>query len=332
VKIYKNASGKIKVGLNRFDWLKIGFSQNWLRKKAAKSAVINGKLFEAGNIYYDEKRQLDYILEDILKEDDFRYALKATYDTGEEGTITIDLPKKKVLDQRTSLVFEEGDIKENRKGAYKILKIHDDEKYMDVEYVGGEHDGSRQTLDIPSQAKVIYNEQVRENEKYNLKPINFVQPNEYFTLGYLARNGQILVNINTNLTLDFEKIYQELTKDNARQYLGNGYSTREPFRGGDWYKILFPSPSPEVLNNFNFSKDIDANIMDDKGGMQINNRNYIMNLFRMGFHIGRNNNNINDIVSRIENEDNKQDFMAGTTFQGSQRLASIFDLSNLIRL
>ena len=66
--------------------------------------------------------------------------------------------------------------------------------------------------------------------------------------------------------------------------------------------------------------------------MQVNNRNYIMNLFRLGFKIGRNTDNINNIANRIQNEENKQDFILGTGFGENQVMASTFGLSHLIRL
>jgi len=52
----------------------------------------------------------------------------------------------------------------------------------------------------------------------------------------------------------------------------------------------------------------------------------------MGFRLGHNSDNIGNIIQRIQDDDNKEDFMLGTNFGENQVLASIFGGQNLIRL
>jgi len=221
MKIYKNASGQTKVNLNKFDWLKIGSKHNWLKKKAAKSVHINGELFTTENIYFDDTKGMEYMLMDIEKPNDFTYILDVLYDDNEEGQIIKEIERKSITDTRTGIGFSELDHKQNLIGTYKITKIHDDGKTMDVEYIDGNKIGQRQTLDIAGQARTIHNEQVRQQQENRMEDINFTEPNQFFTLGYLAKNGTIIVNINEDLTTQFDGMYQRLTGDDPSQHKGH---------------------------------------------------------------------------------------------------------------
>lgn len=196
--------------------------------------------------------------------------------------------------------FKEGGSSYNFNGEYIIEKIFPDGK-MTVLYTSGKKKGERQNLNCKTQAESHKNEKARQKNEKTFKALNLKGANESFTLGYLSQKGEIIVLAGPDEKERFEKAYAEITKDNAMSHLGHGYLLRKS-KGGSYLRVVFPALPPEILNSMSFYGASQLPT-EYSTGMQLNSHNYVMNLFRSGFLIGKNNHRTEEIRKHIDDQE-----------------------------
>ena len=147
-------------------------------------------------------------------------------------------------------------------------------------------------------AKIIHNEVVKQNAKHRIDVMGFSGNNEYFTLGYLAKNGYCTAQVPLSEHKGFENKYNEITKDNAQNYLNSmGYQISKD--DSKWHLelgIRFPTPDPSIAPKISLKH---VNINNTSVGNIINNNQFVWNLFKIGFKLGKQ--DINKIKSYIPN-------------------------------
>jgi hypothetical protein len=289
MKLTKTAS-QTTLNVTKLDFLKIGFSTGWIKKYSDDGIVeIDGKFYK------------------------------------DEGGITVEVEKPKqekppksitisILDR--DYVFQEGNVYSDVAGHYKVKDINGDK--LDIVYLDGSFAGDSKTYNARDRAIIINNEFKREDARNRMRTINLNKPNQYFTLGFLAKNGRIWVEIPERLVPEFERIYQTFTGEDPKQYLKinnkvGGYAVlkEEDRKRPMELRISFPVIHSEILNNMDFGKNV--NIISDNGRMEINNSDYLKNLFKLGFTIGSNSKNIQKIRSKVP-PDNTEYFDQGVVF------------------
>lgn len=196
--------------------------------------------------------------------------------------------------------FKEGGSSYNFNGEYVIEKIYPDGK-MTVLYTSGTKKGERQDLNCKTQAESHKNEKKRKIDEKTFKALNLKGANESFTLGYLSQKGEIIVLTGSEDRERFERTYEEITKDKAMNHLNHGYLLRKS-EGGSYLRVVFPSLPSEILNTMSF---YGASQLPTEytSGMQLNSHNYVMNLFRNGFLIGKNNHRTEEIRKHVDDQD-----------------------------
>ena len=282
MKVTKTAN-KININISKLDFIKIGFSTGWIKKYS------QGDIVEIdGRFYRDVNGQ----------------------------TVEIDDPNKKIEEKQPKritisildkdYIFEEGQIYSDAAGNYKVQNIIDGNK-LDVVYLNGSFVGESRVYDAQSRAMIIDKKLQREDAKNKMRTINLNKPNQYFTLGFLAKNGRIWVEIPKRHVPEFEKMYRNFTGEDPSQYLKinnkvGGYAIlkeEDRLRPME-LRLAFPPVHAEILNNMDFGKTV--NIIEDGGRLQINNSDYLKNLFKHGFTIGDNSKNIEKIKSKVPDD------------------------------
>jgi hypothetical protein len=210
---------------------------------------------------------------------------------GEPASRSITIP---VRDYK--YIFEEGGIYSDAAGNYRVDKILDENK-IKVTYIDGQFSGQERTYSAFDRAKIIYNEERRQDAKNKMTTVQFNEPNHYFTLGYLAKNSKINVEVPSDQAANFEAKYRDLTGDDAKTHSDNYYVA--PKQENRWHvkcRLRF-SVIESVMPNLSFPSDVKFNNV--AGAIQIDNNNYVYNLFRHGFKIGRNVDNYNGISAGL---------------------------------
>jgi len=223
-------------------------------------------------------------------------------ETGEEiptPSQKIDIPKSITIPIRGyEYVFEEGQMYSDAAGNYRVDDILEENK-ISVTYIDGNFSGQKRIYDALDRAKIIHNEERRQDAKDNIKTIRFNEPDEYFTLGYLAKNSKINVEVPLEQAKNFEVKYKNLTGDDATDYLDSGDYYIAPKQENRWYvkcRLRFDIKE-SVMSRLSFPNDM--KLGNAGGKVQIDNNNYVYNLFRNGFKIGKNVNNYNEISSGL---------------------------------
>lgn len=201
------------------------------------------------------------------------------------------------------VVLKEGEQYKNYFGNYllKVISNPNDPQNakVTVEYLDGQFKNQEKVYPAKSQAEAIYSEKnrvrIEEEERQGIDIIEFRAPDEFFTLGYLAKHSRIIVEVPKDLTLKFETKYKELTGDDAQRYLKNGSYYIAPKQESRWYirgRLVFDL-NETAASRVSFPNDV--NINNKNGRIEINNNNYIYNLFKRGFRLGRNDSNYNSL-------------------------------------
>jgi len=295
MKIIKTAN-KTNINISKFDFLKIGFSTGWIEKYSTSEGIIEID----GKFYKDENGT----------------------------TVEVENPNKKIEEKKLpknitvsvlnrDYVFQEGKVYSDAAGHYEVENINGNK--LDVVYIDGSFNGEHRTYDTIGRAVIIDNESKREDARNKMRTINLNKPNQYFTLGFLAKNGRIWVEIPERHVPEFERIYKEFTGEDPKQYLKinngkGGYAIlkEEDRKRPMELRIAFPVVHSEILDKMDFGKNI--NIITDGERMEINNSDYLKNLFKFGFTIGNNSKNIEKIRSKIH-PDNVEYFDKGIALE-----------------
>jgi hypothetical protein len=214
-----------------------------------------------------------------------------------------------------NMTFTEGEVVENFFGKYRILSLNPNNT-MTVEYIEIKNPsvriGEQKTYPITSQAESIFKEQKTQAAAIKYKEINFGGSKDFFTIGFLAKNGRIRVEVPITLKQQFDQMYKKFTGEDPSKFLGHGYAAElnPETKGNSWeLRISFPNPGPEILNNMSFSN---YPIVSSANRLEINYSNYVLNLFKLGFTIGTNELNIPKIMNAIQNSEEKNSFIQGT--------------------
>lgn len=205
-----------------------------------------------------------------------------------------------------NIVFEEGVQRTNRLGNYKVLSIHGN--IMDVVYLDGHRKNTVQTLEIAGQAKVIHNEKVRELQALKMSDLNLQGGDEAFTLGYLTNHSMIFVRVKECRQPWFTETYHKLTgvQTPTPNVEGHYYTVSPDDVTGSWdyWHVMFPAPIDAIKAHMVFSGDPERQVYWDQWGeySKYNDRNYVLNLFRLGFRLGKEHDP--DLVrSKVEDKD-----------------------------
>jgi len=223
----------------------------------------------------------------------------------------ISTPKEVTVNvYKPPIKFIEGNVYKDAAGQYKVISI-DDDTNMTVTYIDGMFNGQTRQYTIISRAKIIHNEDVRQNQLNRMTGAGFTGSGDFFELGYLAKQGMIMAEIPKSQQQWFEEMYTRLTGDKATNYSGGIYQiVKDESKYGLQLRIKFPEPDDQYLAKMKF-KNIDVN--RTKSGMEINNTNYIKHLFKLGFKLGNNSSNIPAIISKSVPTEGLADFNLGTS-------------------
>ena len=269
----------------------IGKKAGWMKvAKEGDETVVDGKKYiEIGGKLFDE-------------------------DLNESTLPEVPLaPKSK---SALGITFTEGEEYENWFGVYKVLRIIDD-KMMEVEYLSAfkpdVRAGEVKRYPILAQAETIRNA-LKQTEAelaraVNLNAIvNFTQPDEFFTLGYMASHGYISAEIGPKYHKQFPLMFKKMTGESPDAYLGSGYKmSNNDNRWSYTLRAKFPSPPPDIGEKLKLPNN---HIIRPKSGVEINDNAFIWGLFRMGFRPGKNNDRSQQILSNIP-ASARDMFMAG---------------------
>ena len=202
------------------------------------------------------------------------------------------------------ITFTEGEELENWFGSYQILRLLDD-KFMEVQYLSAfrpdVRPGEIKRYPILAQAETIRNAmkqselEIARATKLN-KIDNFTEPNQFFTLGYIAAHGYISAEIGPKFHQRFPLTFKRITGESPDIYLGKGYQLSD--NGNRWsytLRIRFDPPPPNVGEKLKLPE----NRIVRETGVEINDGAFIWGLFKMGFRPGKNNARFSIILSNV---------------------------------
>ena len=186
-------------------------------------------------------------------------------------------------------------------GEYIVDSIADDQKTMTVTYSNGRFSGETKTYDVGLKAahwKFIRQRIDRDNR---METLNFDGDEHSWALGYLSSFGIISADIPSDQRQWFEDMYKQLTGDDAKLYLNKNYYLTKP---ESKYTLELRIKFPSTTNKFKeILHALGVNIIESNNGMEINNNNFIKNLFQLGFHLGKNKDRSLDIAEKIRGVD-----------------------------
>ena len=209
----------------------------------------------------------------------------------------------------------EGAEEDNYFGKFLLLKINDTTKTVSVRCLESKSSsvsvGEEKTYPLLGFAEGILSEKIRQEREMKYSKIDFGKSSEFFTIGYLAKNGRIRVEVPSHLKEMFDKMYASFTGEDPSLFLNHGYATSVD-RETSELRMAFPSPGEHILAKMDFSLYPICRDKNNPNRLEMNYYNYVFNLFRLGFTMGLNERNIPKILSRIEGDENKKSFIAGT--------------------
>jgi hypothetical protein len=275
----------MKIVISKSQWTKIGKMAGWIKMSVGEIEEIDGK-------YYNEN-------------------LEEVPNPNVDRSIEIIVKGEKII-------LKEGQNYKNFFGNYLLKSIDNvndpQNAKITVEYLDGQFKGETKVYPAKSQAEALYSEKKRSinelEERTGINIIEFNLPNEFFTLGYLTKHSKIIVEVPKDLAERFELKYKELTGDDAKNPANSGSYYIAPKDENRWYikgRLIFDL-NTNIVSKLKFPDTV--NIINKGGRIEINNNNYIYNLFQNGFKLGRNEANYNAISSGLS-ETNKASFDQG---------------------
>jgi hypothetical protein len=286
MKIIKTANKDV-LKVTHFDWVKIGYKTGWIKLAESETVEIDGKIYKEldGDLVEIEQSSVPKTTNEQIKE---------------IQSISFNIKGEKI-------VLREGEQYKNYFGNYllKLINNQNDplKSTVTVEYLDGQMIGQTQTYPAKAQALAIYNEKNRtrhEEERHlGIDLVAFDSPDEFFTLGYLAKHAIITVEVPKDLEANFNEKYSKLTGEDAKKSLADGFYYIAPKHENRWYikcRLIFDI-NTEITKRLFFPSGI--NTINRNGRFEINSNNYIYNLFKNGFRLGHNESNKNLISAGL---------------------------------
>jgi len=308
VKITK-ATNKTSINITKLDFLKIGFSTGWIKKYS-----IDGEVVEIdGKFYKDENGKTVEVGEPGKKIEEKQSA----------KSITVENVTVPALNIQEDFTFTEGKLYENYYGTYRVKNINANDNSLDVVYVSIKHPtvSSDQVYNykIRTQAEAVLSTRGRQQQEIRGLRGTLINPDltiqrkkdEYFVIGYIAKNAYVSAEIGPKSIKTFAEQYEKITGEDPEKYLDKGYHLSPSARYSYTLRVKFPVPvNLNTQSKFNEFSRADAMITRGSS-IEINSNEYIWKLFNIGFRINRNNQNIGNIFGNIP-EEYREDFTSGT--------------------
>jgi hypothetical protein len=210
--------------------------------------------------------------------------------------------------------MREGGKDKNLKGSYKILRMDENLRRMDVEYTDGPSAGMIQNLSIAEMARHVYLERQREfRDEFRTHEIHMRGRNRSFTLGYLASKGVLQCMVIPSEMPWFRVTYARITGESVDEHLNDNVWIRQD-DGGSWFKARFPEPPPEILAMMEIEEDgvVPKTYNAKRFGMEMTSKPFFFSLLKAGFKLGRNEGNIPAIRQAVND---KAAFDEGVDYQ-----------------
>ena len=184
------------------------------------------------------------------------------------------------------VTFATGETQSNHKGEYMVMAILPTSGMMDVEYVGGDHVGETQRLDMEDQGRVIRrmrNERLREQ---GVRPTLTRGSEEIFSVALLAGCANLHAQVPSDVEIQVARRYQSLAGVDPG---GDPNFEVSPEGTNKWHhQLRFRLPvriGPEVAETLSFGEGIRA-IRRRDGAYEVNDTRLAWHLVAIGFRLG----------------------------------------------
>jgi len=217
----------------------------------------------------------------------------------------------------------------NYAGVFKVLALDEEKKTIDIEYLAMYRQNPKLSIgtvcrgmDAQQQAYFMFHKIVSDLAKDRVTNMHLgCGKNEAFTLGYLSEVGKIFVclpNVQEEIE-KFSEVYHRITGDDIEPYMHKFVYLRGG-QGGDKYgrpyhRVCFPIPDDVVLSKMVLEDHGIIPIVASSNQLQFNSRNFVFNLFRIGFKLGSNVFHQDTIRNNVED---KNSFDKGVEFAREQ--------------
>jgi hypothetical protein len=214
----------------------------------------------------------------------------------------------------------------NALGTYKVTKIEDGKlfvKYLSVKNVAV-NTYATYVYDAEGQAASMHKMKM-EIERPSLKRIHKrlhnlpkVSDKWDFTLGYLAANGYIQIEVGPNSMDTFPQDFKVVTKRNVDEFEGKGYHSNPTLNKYTYsMSIRLSNTSEDILHLL----DIPTNITKTDNGIFIHSNDFIWSLLNAGFLPGNNWGNADYIKTKNPKEIDS-DFVKGFCHEEKDKKAT----------
>ena len=309
-----NLNAKLEESLNR-KMASVKHIGNLRKKASARLSLVFSMKKDMYKLAQGEPVEIDGVL----------------YEELEDGTIVeVESTPEEVVAEPESytveaydMTFTVGEEYANWYGVYRVLDINASEGTMDVEYIevfqSQVRVGEIKTYPIEAQAQTI--SKAKRSKEIQMRLDNIMPlegDKDAFTMGIMAAHGYISAEVGPKHHVKFPERYKQLTGEDANQYIGSGLRlSPNENRWSYTLRIHLPLMPEEVLSRLNLK-----NAIARKEGIEINDNALVWGLFKKGFSIGRNEENITKITANLS-DDEKRAFMQG--FVGLAELQNIED-------
>jgi len=226
------------------------------------------------------------------------------------NSITFDKP---------GITFEVGKEYTNALGTYKVLAITDGK--LHVQYTAAKttnvYVGQRANYDAEGQA-ISMHKMDMEAKRPSLKRIHKrlqnlpkVSDKWAFTLGYIAANGYITIQVGPNCIDTFPQDFEVVTKRKVDDFKGKGYIADPTYNKFSYsMSVRLPTSAEDVLHLM----DLPQNVQNKEGGVFIHSNDFVWSLLNAGFLPGTNWENGNYIISKLHHV-KEEDFDKGFDYE-----------------
>lgn len=205
------------------------------------------------------------------------------------------------------ITFEVGKEYENALGTYKVGNIQDGKLFVRYTSVknASVNTYTKYIYDAEGQAHSMYKmkqEAIRPSLKRihkRLQNLPKVSDKWAFTLGYIAANGHISIEVGPNCIETFPQDFENVTGFKTSQFEGKGYVASPTYNKFAYsMTVRLPKSAEDILNLM----DLPQNIQKKETGVFIHNNDFVWGLLHARFLPGTNWGNGNRILSKLSPE------------------------------